>query len=72
MSASDRVASPGLHRGLRRFDVIALTVNSIVGAGVFALPAKEPVEDAHGGTCRLPVTQGRDWIGSRCPPGRYE
>jgi amino acid transporter len=30
---------PGLHRGLRRFDVIALTVNSIVGAGVFAMPA---------------------------------
>ncbi|MGH6962824.1 MAG: APC family permease, partial [Dongiaceae bacterium] len=30
---------PGLHRGLGRVDVIALTVNSIVGAGVFALPA---------------------------------
>jgi amino acid transporter len=30
---------PGLHRGLRRFDVVALCVNSIVGAGVFAMPA---------------------------------
>ena len=28
-----------LHRGLGRFDVISLTVNSIVGAGVFAMPA---------------------------------
>jgi amino acid transporter len=33
------VGSPGLHRGLGRFDVVALCVNSIVGAGVFALPA---------------------------------
>jgi amino acid transporter len=32
------VGSPGLHRGLGRFDVVALCVNSIVGAGVFALP----------------------------------
>jgi basic amino acid/polyamine antiporter, APA family len=30
--------TPGLHRGLGRFDVVALCVNSIVGAGVFALP----------------------------------
>jgi len=30
---------PRLYRGLRRFDVISLTVNSIVGAGVFAMPA---------------------------------
>ncbi len=35
----DPVDPPRLHRGLRRVDVIALTVNSIVGAGVFALPA---------------------------------
>jgi APA family basic amino acid/polyamine antiporter len=33
------VKPPGLHRGLGRFDVVALCVNSIVGAGVFALPA---------------------------------
>jgi amino acid transporter len=31
--------TPGLHRGLGRFDVVALSVNSIVGAGVFAMPA---------------------------------
>jgi len=33
------VEPPRLYRGLRRFDVISLTVNSIVGAGVFAMPA---------------------------------
>ncbi len=31
--------NPELYRGLGRFDVVALTVNSIVGAGVFAMPA---------------------------------
>ena len=35
----DPVTPPRLHRGLRRFDVISLTVNSVVGAGVFAMPA---------------------------------
>ena len=39
MSPSGSVESPGLHRGLGRFDVVALCVNSIVGAGVFAMPA---------------------------------
>ncbi len=39
MNATGHVESPGLHRGLRRFDAVALTVNSIVGAGVFAMPA---------------------------------
>ena len=39
MKAADHAGSPGLHRGLRRFDAVALTVNSIVGAGVFAMPA---------------------------------
>ena len=33
------VEPPGLYRGLRRFDVVSLTVNSVVGAGVFAMPA---------------------------------
>jgi amino acid transporter len=37
--ADGQTQSPGLHRGLGRFDVVALCVNSIVGAGVFALPA---------------------------------
>ncbi len=39
MKARDPAGSPGLYRGLGRFDVISLTLNSIVGAGVFALPA---------------------------------
>lgn len=39
MSGSGHAGSPGLHRGLRRFDVVLLTINSIVGAGVFAMPA---------------------------------
>ena len=30
---------PELYRGLGRFDVVSLTVNSVVGAGVFAMPA---------------------------------
>jgi APA family basic amino acid/polyamine antiporter len=34
------VGSPGLHRGLGRFDVVALCVNSVVGAGVLAMPAE--------------------------------
>jgi amino acid transporter len=38
LSAAGHPGSPGLHRGLGRFDVVALCVNSIVGAGVFALP----------------------------------
>ena len=30
---------PGLIRGLGRFDVAALTINNIIGAGIFTLPA---------------------------------
>jgi len=29
----------GLARGLRRWDLVALVVNSIIGAGIFGLPA---------------------------------
>jgi len=39
MTSLERVDPPGLHRGLRRVDVIALTVNVIIGAGIFAMPA---------------------------------
>ncbi|HEY7740861.1 MAG TPA: APC family permease [Steroidobacteraceae bacterium] len=39
MGGAGRVEAPGLLRGLTRFDVTALTINSVVGAGVFALPA---------------------------------
>jgi len=38
-AAGGQTGSPGLLRGLGRFDVVALCVNSIVGAGVFAMPA---------------------------------
>ena len=31
---------PGLVRGIRRWDLVALIVNGIVGAGIFGLPAK--------------------------------
>lgn len=31
---------PALHRGLRRLDLVSLTVNTVVGAGVFAMPAQ--------------------------------
>jgi APA family basic amino acid/polyamine antiporter len=39
LSGADSVESPGLYRGLGRFDATALNINSVVGAGVFALPA---------------------------------
>ncbi|MFM7783723.1 MAG: amino acid permease, partial [Gammaproteobacteria bacterium] len=32
-------SAEGLRRGLRRIDVVALTLNTIVGAGIFGLPA---------------------------------
>ena len=52
MKALDRAGSPGLHRGLGRFDVVALCVNSIVGAGVFAMPAGLAID---AGRYSLPV-----------------
>lgn len=39
MSPGGSVESTGLHRGLGRFDATLLTINSVVGAGVLALPA---------------------------------
>jgi len=47
VSAPDHAGSPGLLRGLGRFDVVALTVNSIVGAGVFAMPAGLAIDAGH-------------------------
>ena len=40
MSVPDASAAPALLRRLRRIDVIALTVNVTIGAGVLAMPAK--------------------------------
>jgi amino acid transporter len=39
MKSPDGVAAPALLRRLRRIDVIALTVNVTIGAGVLAMPA---------------------------------
>jgi amino acid transporter len=39
LNPAGSVESPGLHRGLGRFDATLLTINSVVGAGVLALPA---------------------------------
>ncbi len=39
MTTADVVAAPALLRRLRRIDVIALTVNVTIGAGVLAMPA---------------------------------
>src|SRR2546426_6755529 len=33
-------SSEGLVRGIRRWDLVAITINSIIGAGIFGLPAK--------------------------------
>jgi amino acid transporter len=33
-------SSQGLVRGIRRWDLVALTINGIIGAGIFGLPAK--------------------------------
>jgi len=33
-------SSEGLVRGIRRWDLVAITINGIIGAGIFGLPAK--------------------------------
>jgi len=33
-------AKEGLVRGIRRWDLVAMTINAIIGAGIFGLPAK--------------------------------
>ncbi len=35
-----RATSEGLVRGIRRWDLVAITINGIIGAGIFGLPAK--------------------------------
>jgi amino acid transporter len=34
------VSSEGLVRGIRRWDLVAVTINGIIGAGIFGLPSK--------------------------------
>ena len=35
-----QTSAQGLVRGIRRWDLVALTINGIIGAGIFGLPAK--------------------------------
>src|SRR5205809_3223237 len=38
---SNKSSSPeGLVRGIRRWDLVAVTINGIIGAGIFGLPSK--------------------------------
>ncbi|HEX4899931.1 MAG TPA: amino acid permease [Pyrinomonadaceae bacterium] len=36
----EKVSNEGLVRGIRQWDLIGLTINSVIGAGIFVLPAK--------------------------------
>ena len=40
MSAPPAGAAPGLLRGIRRWDLLALMVNGTIGAGIFGLPSR--------------------------------
>ena len=35
-----KTANDGLIRGIRRWDLVAITINGIIGAGIFGLPSK--------------------------------
>ncbi|PYR80986.1 MAG: hypothetical protein DMF87_07045 [Acidobacteria bacterium] len=39
-STTSTSRSAGLRRGLRKWDLVALVINSVVGAGIFGLPAQ--------------------------------
>jgi len=36
----EKPAKEALVRGIRRWDLVAITINGIIGAGIFGLPAK--------------------------------
>ena len=36
----EKVSDQGLHRGIRLWDLIGVVINSMIGAGIFVLPAK--------------------------------
>jgi APA family basic amino acid/polyamine antiporter len=38
--AAAKTSDPGLIRGIRRADLVAIAINGIIGAGIFGLPAK--------------------------------
>src|SRR6185503_20610203 len=37
---NDLTSNEGLLRGIRRWDLVAVAINGIIGAGIFGLPAK--------------------------------
>jgi len=39
-SISEKAAAPALVRGIRKWDLLALVINSVVGGGIFGLPAR--------------------------------
>jgi len=39
-SASPRISTEGLVRGIRKWDLLAVVINGIIGAGIFGLPAE--------------------------------
>lgn len=39
-SALPKTSSEGLVRGIRKWDLVAIAINAIIGAGIFGLPAK--------------------------------
>src|SRR5262249_61805611 len=40
MGQSTQTTQKGLIRGIRRWDLVALSMNGIIGAGIFGLPSK--------------------------------
>ena len=40
MSAGDPVPQRGLFRAIRRWDLVAMVVNAVIGAGIFGLPSE--------------------------------
>ena len=38
--AVPKTSSEGLVRGIRKWDLLAVAINAIIGAGIFGLPAK--------------------------------
>src|SRR2546429_38444 len=39
-SPTSKTSAEGLVRGIRKWDLVAVTINGIIGAGIFGLPAK--------------------------------
>ena len=40
MKSTETTSTEGLLRGIRRWDLVAVTINGIIGAGIFGLPSK--------------------------------